>query len=76
MGRMACHTFRPGVLSLPVFPAELAMARPAVDDGLDFLLFEMAGVAGHRHHGRRRVDLVTGNTVQGRAVACPVAEIT
>ena len=63
MGRMACHTFCPAVLPLPVFPAELAMARPAVDDGLDFLLFEMAGAAGHRHHGCRRVDLMTGNTI-------------
>ena len=76
MVRMAGHTFRFEVLSLSVLSPKFLMAGFAIGDGFDLLLFEMARAALHGHHGCRSVDLVTGDAVEGRPVACPMAEIT
>ena len=63
------------MVGLLVEPAEIRMARRAGGHRLEFGFLQMAVTARHRHHRRGRVDLVAGNTVQRRPVACPVAEV-
>ena len=72
---MAGRTFCLGVLSLSVLSTHFVVAGFAIGDGFDLLFFEMARAAFHGHHGCRGVDLVAGDTVKGRPIACTVAKI-
>ncbi len=76
MGGMACRTIHLSVLPLVVFPGQFLVARLAVSKRFDLLLLKMARTASHGHHRSRRVDLMTGDTVEGRSVSCAVALVT
>ncbi len=64
-----------GMAGFLVKADEPRVAGRAAGHRLEFRLPHMAGAARHRHHGCGGVDLVAGDTVQGRPVACPVAEV-
>jgi hypothetical protein len=59
------------VESLPI-----GVAGRATHHGLGFRLSKVAGVAGHGHHGRRRVDLMARDTIQRWPVTCSVTKVT
>src|SRR5208337_2223592 len=55
-------------------PLGTPVAGFAIDHRHNFRLLKMACFASHLHHGSRSIDSVAGDTVQWRAVACPVAK--
>ena len=55
---------------------EFVVTGFALRDGLDLLFFEMARATLHGHHGCGGVDLVAGDTIKRRPVACPMAKVT
>jgi hypothetical protein len=60
----------------PVQPAELPVARLAVNQGANFSLLEMTGVTSHGHHGPRGIYFMTLGASPRRWVALLVADIT
>jgi hypothetical protein len=62
------------VFTIFMQPFGTRVAGFAIDHRLDFRLLKMACLAGHLHHRSRGIDSVTGDAVQWRPVACPVAK--
>ena len=75
MGCVTADTRDVDMFALLVQPAELAVTRPAVDHGLEFGFFNMACLAGHRHHRGRGVNAMTRNAVERWPVTCPMTEV-
>jgi hypothetical protein len=74
VGCVTADTGDADVLTLPVQPGEVAVARSAIGHGLEFRFFKMACLAAHRHHRGRGVKFMTRDAVERRPITCPVAE--
>jgi hypothetical protein len=65
--RMRCvttDTGNVGVFTFVMESAEVAVAGPAIDHGLEFCFFKMACLAGHGHHRGGGVNLMTRDAVE------------